>query len=219
MKNLQKVYNKKYYYANKQFSGKYINYDLFESKIEKHYWHFAIKEALKYKNKGTILDIGCAVGHMLNCFPDSFKKFGCDISNFAITRAIKKYPNIKFKQNDISKTKPFKQKFDLIIALDVLEHVLDLESTLKNISLMLKDDGVLIIGVPVTSRAHYLLSVFEISLINAESHISQTKTKTWKNIILPVYFDIIYDKPITALGYYVLPFELAHLFIVQKNKN
>ncbi|MDP2973838.1 MAG: class I SAM-dependent methyltransferase, partial [Candidatus Diapherotrites archaeon] len=109
------------------------------------------------KQDGTILDIGCALGYFLSFFPEGFEKHGADISEFAVETAKKNFPAAEFTVNDISAARPFKKQFDVITAFDVLEHVLNLRSALRNIHSMLKDDGVLVVAVPVASRMHHLL--------------------------------------------------------------
>jgi len=217
--NPSKIYNKEYFQSKKVLNGKYYDYNEFNSSIEKHYWHFALKKALQHKSSGKALDIGCASAHLTAALPKSFEKYGCDISDYAIKTAKRLHPEIKVKKADISKKKPFKEKFDLILAFDVLEHVLDLRTTLKNIHGMLEEDGVFVAGVPVSSNAHFLLSGLGISFLNADSHITQTKTKTWKEIIFPEFFELIESTPITLNSQYLYPFELNHLFILKKRNN
>ncbi len=212
--SLSRIYNKEYFHSKKMLNGKYYDYNEFSSGIEKHYWYFAIKKALQYKSGGKALDVGCAFGHFTAALPESFEKHGCDVSDYAIKTAKQCYPKIRFKKADISRKKPFNKKFDLILAFDVLEHVLDLKSALKNIHGMLKEDGVFIAGVPVSSRAHFLLAGIGVSLLNADTHITQTKSKTWKEIIFPEFFKVIESTPVTLNGYYLFPFELAHLFVL-----
>ena len=46
------------------------------------------------------------------------------------------------------------KKYDLIILSHVLEHFLDLDSELNNISLLLKEDGIVYIEVPGLLKIH-----------------------------------------------------------------
>ncbi len=190
--SLSRIYNKEYFHSKKMLNGKYYDYNEFSSGIEKHYWYFAIKKALQYKSGGKALDVGCAFGHFTAALPESFEKHGCDVSDYAIKTAKQCYPKIRFKKADISRKK----------------------SALKNIHGMLKEDGVFIAGVPVSSRAHFLLAGIGVSLLNADTHITQTKSKTWKEIIFPEFFKVIESTPVTLNGYYLFPFELAHLFVL-----
>lgn len=93
-------------------------------------WMFEELEANNY----SICDLGCAdgVGTALlkQYFPQS-NIVGIDISEAAIEKARKNYPECSFIQTNI--TQDFDQKFDLILSSNTLEHFQEPISLLKNI--------------------------------------------------------------------------------------
>lgn len=111
----------------------------------------------KFKN---ILDIGCGISffsiNMGINNPDVNIK-GIDIleewQNKYIEKIVLKfYKNFNMITHDIqTKTHFPAEHFDLIIALDVLEHVRNLESTIDEIKRILKKNGKFVITVPVES--------------------------------------------------------------------
>ena len=68
-----------------------------------------------------ILDFGCAVGFLMEGFRElGYKEiYGWDISSWAVSKAQEKGLNILKKIEELS--------FDIIICLDVLEHMADQE--------------------------------------------------------------------------------------------
>lgn len=101
---------------------------------------------LKYTVPGKILDVGVGLGRLLDLLPDSYEKYGMDISLNYLKHT--KQKNIKVCMSLIEDM-PYNDKyFDTIICTDVLEHVLDLNDALKNIFRVLKTNGILIIRVP-----------------------------------------------------------------------
>ncbi len=94
---------------------------------------------------GKILDIGCATGEFL----EKFKKYnwqctGVEVSEDARNVAKSKKINLYSSIHDI----PENEKFDIITMWHVLEHVHDLNDSIKKINSLLKDNGSLIIAVP-----------------------------------------------------------------------
>ena len=53
-----------------------------------------------------------------------------------------------------SQTKKVKEKFDKVVAIEVLEHVTDYATALKNISLFLNENGVLVASTPYIIPLH-----------------------------------------------------------------
>jgi len=124
---------------------------------QKHWWFTSKKKIVlslveKYLEgevkDNKILDIGCGSGFML----DSLRKFGTvygmDTSDEAIALSRQVFDG-EIKKGFLPDDLPFpKESFNLILALDVLEHVAEDRASLDGICAHLKDDGVFIITVP-----------------------------------------------------------------------
>jgi len=104
------------------------------------------KKLIDVNNVKSVLDIGCGDGVFLNQFPIDTKKYGVDLFS-------QKPKNINYSQHDISKGLPFNsEKFDLVIAGHIIEHLLDTSFFLKECNRILKKGGTLIISTPNTSN-------------------------------------------------------------------
>ncbi|MDP6670370.1 MAG: class I SAM-dependent methyltransferase [archaeon] len=214
--HLNTIYNKDYFFSGKAWDDGYADYNSYSSP-KKHPWFFMVEKILEHKKGGKALDIGCALGHFLSFLPDSFEKYGTDVSDFAVETVKKTLKNVKAVPGDISAEKPFNEKFDLITAFDVLEHTLNLRSALQNINSMLKDDGLLVVAVPIASRIHHLFAALGKSFLTTmDSHLTLTTAKAWREIILPEQFEVVEEFP-TTWGETRIPFvDLFHVFLLKK---
>lgn len=132
--------------------GKRIRYDILLK------YETAVKLIKKHTFKGKnyqmkILDVGC--GHMLFCFfaDKRWTVVGLDNDKNRIKKANAiKRKNTYFYNDDIENEKSFfyidKHQFDIVLCLDVLEHLNHPERALKNIYKRLDDDGILIVSNP-----------------------------------------------------------------------
>ncbi len=117
-----------------------------------------LKSYLRNIGKGRVLDIGCAYGFMLQRFPDSFEKFGMDISDHAIAEAAKRLPHAVLKVGEAEKEFPFqKDFFDVVTCNDVLEHLEHPEKALEHMYEALKKGGILYINTPNLNALRKLL--------------------------------------------------------------
>ena len=86
----------------------------------------------------TILDFGCGEGFFLKAMKDrglSEKKIlGVDNREDAIERAITLIPEYDFRYLDLFQIKPNDFQFDLVIAIEVLEHLYKPETFLKHLT-------------------------------------------------------------------------------------
>ncbi|EPS41648.1 hypothetical protein H072_4451 [Dactylellina haptotyla CBS 200.50] len=120
-------------------------------------------ELLAHKNPNMkILEVGAGTGgattELLRGFsraggPNAYQSFTfTDISAGFFDKAKKKFAEwdrIEFKTLDIEKdisTQGFTEKYDLVIAANVLHATADLKFALKNIRSLLRDDGYLLVG-------------------------------------------------------------------------
>ena len=78
---------------------------------------------LKLGKKGSVMDVGCAYGFFLSEMPDSWNKFGIEISEFAARIAKKNNPSANIKNSDMAINNFFGHKFDLVTLWDVIEHL------------------------------------------------------------------------------------------------
>jgi 2-polyprenyl-3-methyl-5-hydroxy-6-metoxy-1,4-benzoquinol methylase len=113
----------------------------------------AIQKVKSSKKTENILDFGCGTGvlsYELNKLGHTVTAIDLDLSpQITLSKQIDFPSNIKFIEGDIFKQE-FDQKFDVIIALDVLEHIpLDiLPKYLEHFKQLLTENGKMIISGP-----------------------------------------------------------------------
>jgi len=96
------------------------------------------------KKKGNILDLGCGPGQLLAAAKESgWNEFG--IEPFVNTYKFAKSKGLNVKNCLLKDTKFPDKYFDIIIAIEVIEHFINPVEEFKEMKRVLKDDGVVII--------------------------------------------------------------------------
>lgn len=151
-----------------------------------------------YKDKNAkLLDLGCGIGLTLSILAQEFhRSVGCDIDKEALiaTEKILKKVGVKIPLLFYDGKKlPFKDnEFDVVTCIEVIEHVENPEHFLKEISRVLKKDGILHITTankwwPYEPHFKLLfLSYLPENLANAYVKFSG-KGKSYHGIKLPSY--------------------------------
>jgi 2-polyprenyl-3-methyl-5-hydroxy-6-metoxy-1,4-benzoquinol methylase len=155
--------------------------------------------ALKEKG-GKILDIGCATGEFLESFARrNWHCTGVEVDDSARNLAKNKNIKVYASVHDI----PADKKFDIITLWHVLEHLHDLNESLKKIESLLHPNGYLVIAVPNinsydahiygknwialdTPRHLYHFSIETISRLMSNHHLELKKFH-------PLLLDIFYN--------------------------
>lgn len=110
------------------------------------------KYVQKYLREGVVADIGCSVGIEI-AFIQHMSNFvvGIDIDSDLLKIAKNHLPRengANLLAGDACNL-PFKERaFDVIVMFDVIEHLNDPLKVLTHLSTILKDEGILILGVP-----------------------------------------------------------------------
>lgn len=146
-----------------------------EKSLKKYLRHLGPEIITKIEKSQKIADIGCAKGRLLNLLHSEFKKpkknlYGFDRSKSFVKEAKKTFPRIYLW--DFAKKQPPKQKFDLVFALDVLEHVENPVPFLKNLISLMKKDSFLVLCTP---------NINSLSRFIQKNHWFGFKDKTHKN--------------------------------------
>ena len=106
------------------------------------------KQFVKNKN---VLDLACGEGYLSYELSKIAKNVvGIDIDKASIQHALEKYhsANLKFVHGSMLQIPLSKEKFDVIICFEALEHVADHETLLSQIKKFLDPSGILLITTP-----------------------------------------------------------------------
>lgn len=108
-----------------------------------------------------VLDIGCNDGKLKDFLKNPIY-YGVDIDKKFVLELTKK--GIKIKQADLNKNElPFKnEKFDFVLLLDILEHVVNPQKLFLDAGKRLKRDGKIIVSLPndyhILNKIRFLLN-------------------------------------------------------------
>ncbi|MBN1886753.1 MAG: class I SAM-dependent methyltransferase [Thermoflexales bacterium] len=169
----------------------------------------------KYSRPGDkILDVGVGLGRLLSHCPN-LQKYGMDISLGYLEVAQSKGIEVCYA---LIEDMPYEGKtFGIVVATDVLEHVLDLNLCVAKILSVLVEDGVLIVRVPYREdlsqyvspnypyKYVHLRSFDESSLCLLFERVFQCKViETTMTGHVPSMSSLKYTYPFFPRGYYVL---------------
>lgn len=82
-----------------------------------------IKDLAVSLNCNSILEVGCCTGNDLVAFPPNFEVYGMDLNEYAISRAIEKFPSFNFKIGDAVKLPYEENSIDLVFTHKVLNYL------------------------------------------------------------------------------------------------
>ncbi len=113
-------------------------------------WEYQIaKNAIAKHNVNTILDIGCGGGEFLQYFTADYEVVGIEYNEKALELLRSKgITHYKIMIEEFSEAEENQNKFDVITAFQVLEHIYDANSFISAILKCLKPGGLLIFGTP-----------------------------------------------------------------------
>lgn len=144
----------------KRFNPQISHIDNYQNKKNQYIRLFSkiVTKIRQIKNKGTVLDVGCSFGILMELLEKDYQVFGIEpnINAYKITK--NKFKNKVFlgKIKDFIK-KNKKKKFDIIIYNHVLEHIENINQEFLMIKKLIKKGGLLVIGVPNVDNIIFFL--------------------------------------------------------------
>ncbi len=177
-------------------------YKILSNAERNHWWYLGRRALLGYfieklvdkKKQNLILDAGCSTGANLSFFKQYGWVCGLDFYREAL-RLCPSYDSARVIQADANNLPFLPESYDLIVALDLLEHLRDDTKPLSEFNYVLKQNGYLIITVPAYK---FLWSDFDI----LSSHFKRYALKELKQGIEKAGFEI---KKITYFNCLLFP--------------
>ena len=119
-----------------------------------------VKETMRFKKKGMLLDIGCGQGGFLQQMQQQgFEVHGLDLSPAACQLASEKVGKDNIFEGDLFSVNLAGRCYDVVTLWHVIEHLSNPVKALRRIRALLKDDGLLVICCPDFSS--WLRSIFK----------------------------------------------------------
>lgn len=138
-------------YYNQIYNRKYFNGDVYNNYLEEEEYRCRIfrskiKLIRQYlPDDGTVLDVGCGMGFFLKEMQSKgYEVRGLDISDYAAGIASDKL-NTGIVSTNLLNASFIPEQFSIVTFWDVLEHINNPVESLKEVSRIIKQDGVLII--------------------------------------------------------------------------
>jgi 2-polyprenyl-3-methyl-5-hydroxy-6-metoxy-1,4-benzoquinol methylase len=119
------------------------------------YNNWVFKKFKKYL-KGDILEVGCGIGNFTKKLSDHGSVTAIDIEDEFLKIAKDKIKEVSIGKGDIEKGRYFfkEKKFDGVVCLNVLEHIKDDATALRNIQRLLKPKGYAVLILPAHQRLY-----------------------------------------------------------------
>jgi SAM-dependent methyltransferase len=111
-----------------------------EIPLDRHSLYRKIDAIMRRKSPGRVLEIGCDEGRYLSLL----QARGWDVTGVDVQPQSHDF----ILQHDAALPLPFRREFDVIIAAEVIEHIVSTEDFLSHCRAVLKPDGVMILTTP-----------------------------------------------------------------------
>lgn len=119
---------------------------------------------------GSLLDIGCGFGYLLGRFRGRFSLYGLDVSQHAVEQAVAHMQDANFAQADIQQGIPFDETFQVIMAVNVIEHLIDPLAAVRQLRDALHPDGLCVVHLPTVNNPLNRL-IYALTYSKDKSHI------------------------------------------------
>lgn len=144
-------YYRKGYFTGDPTLAAYVNY-IDDKPLIVRNMSKVLAKIRRLKPGGKILDVGCALGFFVELsLKHGYDAYGFDPSEYAIGEAKKLVGKDRIRQGVVSEMHYPQKSFDVIVLLDVFEHLADPRANIQKLKTFLKDDGILVIATGDTS--------------------------------------------------------------------
>lgn len=206
---LAALYSREYFGSDDAQSG----YGDYASQEAEYLATFAedIRTIRRHVPTGDVLDVGCGYGYFMQVASDAgFRPFGIDLSEAAVERASARFPGRVFRGTLNDSALPSEQKFDVVFASHVIEHVTAPVGFVRSVVARLKPGGLVVLVTPNIESLLSRVSGARWVSFKIPEHVAYYSPATIRALIRRAgSFGAISVKP--AFQYYRLPFVATKL--------
>ena len=142
------IYKKEYYFDHKVGYSDYLGTYARFRELYRQIFQERLEAISRFKQSGRILEVGCAYGLLLDFFREhGWEAYGIEISSESASYA-RDVLGLEVQVGPLESGRFPADFFDVILMLDVIEHLPDLRSAFKVVRQALKPDGILVAQVP-----------------------------------------------------------------------
>ncbi len=124
-------------------------YDSAEASDSHSILHPAVDRILAEFKPKRVMEVGCGNGYTANYISNRCEVVGIEASKSAVAQANRAFPHVKIELGSAYDDLPSKYgTFDMVISLEVIEHLYDPRTCAKNIFGLLKPGGIAIVSTP-----------------------------------------------------------------------
>jgi ubiquinone/menaquinone biosynthesis C-methylase UbiE len=146
-----------------------------------------------------VLDIGCAEGYLVYAFYNlGIEAYGVDISQYAISHGSQRIREHLFRIDVDCEGLPFEDKsFDIVTAIDIVEHLRNYEKTICEIGRVLKPGGIACITTPANKLTDAILAMALRHPLtrHQKEHVNIHPKSFWIRTFQRYGFDYVSDFP------------------------
>ncbi len=146
-----------------------------------------------FKARGKVLEIGCGNGFLLKTLEAAgYDCYGVEPSPLAFGYA-KNDLGLQVENSFLAESSFYNEQFDIVILIDVVEHVINMQAMMQELKKVLKPDGMIFIGTGNIGSLNarlakqnwgYFLSWEHVSFFNKKSMHRLLHDNNFKNIII-----------------------------------
>ncbi len=120
--------------------------------------------------RSRLLDIGCGYGHLLSRFADRYRLFGVDLSPLAASEARRRIPGAAIVTADVQHGFPFEEAFDVVLAINVVEHLEQPDAGVGAIARALAPGGICVAHLP-TINGPFSRAIYRFAYAKVPTHV------------------------------------------------
>lgn len=148
--------------------------------------------------QGKCVDVGCGEGlvtYALKKRHPDLKVCGTDISHVRLSRAAQRISETTFITGDVTALPWVDESFEAVVCCEVLEHLSDHVSAVKELFRILKKEGVLLITVPDREKLSWVICAECGARIYKDGHLRCFCPNDVRDLLAP-WGDVLSVKPI-----------------------